>query len=156
MFNYFYKVAVTNAPAAIIDLVSESRRAIIRHEEGVISGHLIVKLNDVFSLSIVNNSHAFEDEWEGAATLEIALLKNGRILKDSNGCNELTIVNGIDYHRLAQLFKQIIAQKSGNVFHLWTECFKLEDSRYPDFDEDVLRLDWVEERFDEVRKAIHS
>lgn len=130
MFNYNMTVNVEDAPAAIYDLVSSTRIAIMNGEKYYLSGRVAVNLNDTFTLSIVNNSHAFADNFEGAATLEVALLKNGKLICDKDGYNELTIINGIDYHRLVKLFKQVCQKKSCNIFKLWVACYALTDSRF--------------------------
>lgn len=130
MFNYNITVNVEDAPAAIYDLVSTTRIAIMNGEKGILSGRVEVRLNNTFALSIVNNSHAFNDDFEGAATLEVALLKNGKLICDKDGYNELTIINGIDYHRLIKLLKQVCEKKSYNIFKLWVACYALTDSRF--------------------------
>lgn len=136
MFSYNLKVSIEDAPAAILDLVSSTRLAIMSGEnEYVASGRVAVELKNGFILSIVNNSHAFGDGFEGAAILEVALLHNGKLVCDEHGCNDLTIVNGIDYHRLIHLFKRVNENKYYSIFNLWLDCYTLEYSRDPDYEE---------------------
>ena len=138
MFNYKCTVDIQDAPAAIIDLVSTTRLAIMRKEFHP-SGRIVVVLDDKFALSIVNNSHAFNDDWEGAATLEVALLKNGVLVGLEDNYSEVTIINGIDYHRLVDVFLKIRQKHFCNIFKLWVECYRLTDSRFfTGSDEDVL------------------
>jgi hypothetical protein len=121
------------------------------------SGHLVVDLVDKYSLSIVNNSHAFSDEWEGAATLEVAMLKDGRLICGEDDYTELTIINGIDYHKLANLFKQVRKNGPVGLFRFWVECYRLTDSRFEYYDEEfVADIMSRKEYFADVKKAIYA
>lgn len=155
MFNYKCTVDIQDAPAAIIDLVSTTRLAIMRKEFHP-SGSLIIVLDDKFALSIVNNSHAFNDDWEGAATLEVALLKNGTLVCGEDGYNELTSVNGIDYHKLENLFKQVRQKRFCNIFKLWVECYRLTDSRFFVDDEYVNDLLSNKAYLADVKRTIYA
>ena len=154
MFNYNRKVTIMDAPAAILDLVSSTRLAIMSGEYTICSGRVAVELINGFTLSIVNNSHAFSDDFEGAATLELALLHNGKLICDEHGCNDLTIINGIDYHRLINLLKRVAEHKYYNIFGLWLDCYALEDSRYPDYE--VPDFNLVKNHLVAVKRAIYS
>ena len=138
MFEFKHTVSITAAAEAIRDLVGSTRTA-IKNGEYHPSGRIWVTLTDTFTLSIVNNSHAFNDDWDGAATLEVALLKNGILVGEEDHYNEVTIINGIDYHQLANLFKRICQKGHFNIFRLWVECYRLTDSRFfTNSDEDIL------------------
>ena len=65
---------------------------------------LTVKLNDQYSLSVTNNPHAFYDAIEGAARLEIAVIKNGKSLIDDDQFinlryNDFLAVARVAHHR---------------------------------------------------------
>lgn len=154
MFNYYHKVPITDASAAILDLVSSTRLAIMSGERGVLSGRVVVELGNNFALSIVNNSHAFEDNFEGAAILEVALLKKGRLVCDDTYGSHLTIVDGIDYHLLRRLFDRICEAGHYSIFNVWLECYRLGDSRYPEYEEPNLRI--VRDYLTAVGRAVYA
>lgn len=132
MFNFEKHCTINEAPNIIISLVSETRKALILGERIKLSGHIVVTLNDTFSLSIINNSNHYDDIWEGAATLEIAILKNGYVIEFDDYAG-ISMVSGIDYHQLALLLKAASQLTSVSLLKLWSACFKLQGSRYSDY-----------------------
>lgn len=133
MFDFKKHCTINEAPNMIISLVSETRKAFLSGERMRLSGHIVVTLNDTFSLSIINNSHHYGDTWEGAAILELAILKNGYVIEFDNYAG-ISIVDGIDYHQLALLLKAVSQLTSISLLRLWSACFKLQGSRYSDYE----------------------
>ena len=129
MFKYERIVDIGKASKEVVRLVTNTRDAIAFDKDYGASGHLFVRLNNTYMLSIVNNSHDFKDAWEGAAILEVGILKDGKLLCDEDGNNSFTIVDGVDYKALARLFDRIGKLGINNVFYLWRYIDALRNSR---------------------------
>ena len=67
----------------IHDMVGSIRSFFVNYKYAPIARG-VCKLTDKFSLSIVANAHDNDDEMEGAAWLEIAVIKNGHALVEND------------------------------------------------------------------------
>lgn len=72
------------AAETIEEMVVKSRRAHL-HTGTKTQCLCDIRLNDNWTLSVINNAHPFHEPLEEAAWLEISIVKNGKSVDDENG-----------------------------------------------------------------------
>ena len=115
---------MSNAPGIIKQIVSESRRSAMLDKEEMVY-RCTINLNEMWALSIINNAHDNDDLMEGSAWFEIAIVKNGRTIRDEAGDRLLIDVR---YNVLLYVLSQS-TKVSSLLFNLeyWNTIFFMKD-----------------------------